>query len=161
MIIVHLNQVIYKILLNVLNNFAFEIGYFNKSNFKLPQSLDIKIGNNVYNLKAICETDLPFINSFGIINCDKSIIINDKKEIFLDEEEKGSFNVNFIASGENYLIKILKIYKVYYPKLIKHEQLSFVLETIIKDTKDKLNDKNISKSNSLYFLPYISKYGKN
>ena len=143
---------LYYILLNVLNNFAFEIGYFNKSNFKLPQNLDIKIGNNVYNLKAICETDLPFINSFGIINCDKSIIINDKKEIFLDEEEKGSFNVNFIASGENYLIKILKIYKVYYPKLIKHKQSSDYLETIIKDTKNKLNDKNISKSEFSIFL---------
>ena len=143
---------LYYIFLNLLNNFSFEIGYFNKNIFKLPQTLDIKILNNVYNLKAICETDLPFINSFGIINCDKTIIINNKKEIYLDEEEKGSFNVNFIASGENYSIKIIKIYKHYYPKLIKSKQLSNLLETIIKDIKNKLNDKNISKSDFSIFL---------
>ena len=139
------------ILLNELNNFSFEIGYFNIDSLKLPQILDIKIGNNNYNLKAICQTDLPFINSFGIINCKKTIIINKKQEIYL-EDEKGSFNVNFIASGENYLIKIIKIHKSYYPKLIKHEQLNSELQTIINDTKNKLNDKNISKSDFSIFL---------
>jgi len=140
------------ILLNELNNFSFEIGYFNKIYSKLPQTLDIKIGNNNYNLKPICKTDLPFINSFGIINCDKTIIIGEKREIHLDDEEKGSFNINFISSGENYIINVLKIYKSYYPKLIKHEQINNELQIIIKDITDKLNDKNISKSDFSIFL---------
>ena len=143
---------LYYILLNELNNFSFEIGYFNKNTLKLPMILDVKIGDKNYNLKAICKTDLPFINSFGIINCNKTIIINKKQEIYLDEDDKGSFNVNFIASGENYLIKIIKIHKSYYPKLIKHMQLNRELQTIINDIKNKVNDKNISKSEFSLFL---------
>ena len=140
------------IFLNELNNFSFEISYFNKNIEKLPYSLDINIKKKDYNLKPICKTDLPFINSFGIINCDKTIMINKKQEIFLDEYEKGSFNVNFIASGENYMINIIKIYKKYYPKLIKHKQLNKDLTLFIEDVKDKLNDKNISKSGFSFYL---------
>ena len=140
------------IFLNELNNFSFEISYFNKNIEKLPYSLDINIKKKDFNLKPICKTDLPFINSFGIINCDKTIMINKKQEIFLDEYEKGSFNVNFIASGENYMINIIKIYKKYYPKLIKHKQLNKDLTLFIEDVKDKLNDKNISKSGFSFYL---------
>ena len=144
------------IFLNKLNNFSFEISYFNKNIEKLPHILDINIMEKNYNLKPICKTDLPFINSFGIINCDKTIMINKKQEIFLDEYEKGSFNVNFIASGENYMMNIIKIYKKYYPKLMKHELLYKELFLLIKNVKDKLNDKNISKSDfSLYLAENI------
>ena len=52
------------IFLNELNNFSFEISYFNKNMGKLPHSLDINIMKKVYNLKPIFKTDLPFIN-FG------------------------------------------------------------------------------------------------
>ena len=134
------------IFLNKLNNFSFEISYFNKNIEKLPHKLDIKIKEDNYNLKPICQTDLPFINSFGIINCDKAITINKRQEIFLDEYEKGSFNVNFVSSGENYMMSIIKIYKKYYPKLIKHEQLNNGLSFSINIIKEKLKDKNISKS---------------
>ena len=145
------------ILLNEFNNFSFEIGYFNKKLLKLPKSLDIQIRENNYNLKPICETDLPFINSFSIINCDKTIMINKKQEIFLEKYKKGSFNVNFIASGDNYIIKIIKIHKNNYPKLIKHEELNRGLLIIIKDIKNKLNDKNISKSDfSIYLTEQIN-----
>ena len=134
------------IFLNKLNNFSFEISYFNKNIEKLPHKLDIKIKEDNYNLKPICQTDLPFINSFGIINCDKAIMINKRQEIFLDEYEKGSFNVNFVGSMENYTMNIIKIYKKYYPKLIKHEQLNNGLSFSINIIKEKLKDKNISKS---------------
>ena len=118
---IHKNRInFHNIFLNKLNNFSFEIGYFNKNTSKLPKTLDIKIDKNNYNIKPICETDLHFINSFGIINCDKTIIINEKQEISLAEDKRGSFNVNFIASGENYDINIIKIHKSYYPNLIKH-----------------------------------------
>ena len=142
----------YHILLNELNNFSFEISYFHKNIEKLPHKLDLNINGINYKLEPICKTDLPFINSFGIINCDKTIMINKKKEIFFDEYEKGSFNVNFVSSGENYMMSIIKIYKKYYPKLIKHEQLNNGLLFFIEILKDKLNDKNISKSDFSIYL---------
>ena len=142
----------HSIFINELNNFSFEIGYFNKNTEKIPKTLPIKIKNKKYDLKSICKTDLPFINSFEIINCGKTILINEKEEIYLDEEKKGSFNINFIASGENYTINIIKIHKSYYPKLIKHHQLNNSLETINELVKFKLNEKMISKSDFSQFL---------
>ena len=136
----------HNILLNELNNFSFEIGYFNKNIAKLPKTLDIKIGKNKYNLKQICQTDIPFINTFGIINCDKTISINEKNEIYLTEEKKGSFNVNFIASGENNIIEILKIHKSYYPVLQKKEVLSKKLKEFVDKIKNAVNIQNISKA---------------
>ena len=53
-----------------------------------------------------------------------------KKEIFLEEEKKGSFNDNFIETLENHIINIIKIHKKYYPKLIKHFQLNKDLKSI-------------------------------
>jgi hypothetical protein len=138
-----------------LNNFSFEIGYFNKNTEKIPKTLSIKIENKNYDLKSICKTDLPFINSFGIINCDKTILINDKREIFLDEEKKGSFSVNFIASKDNYNMNIIKIHKSYYPKLIEHNRLNKELKTTIKVVKDKLDENMISKSEFSQFLTRI------
>ena len=152
---------LYYILLNKLNNFSFEIGYFNKDISKLPQTIEIKISENKYKLKPISKTDLPFVNSFGIINCDKTITINQKQEISLDGEIKGSFNVNLIASGENYMINIIKIYKSYYPELIKHMQLNTQLQSIILLVKNKINDKNTTKSNFSVFLANFNISWKN
>ena len=143
---------IHNILLNKLNNFSFEIGYFNKNIQKIPKNLQVKIENEDYDLKPICKTDLPFINSFGIINCDKAILINGEKEIFLEEEVKGSFNVNFIATGENHNINIIKIHKNYYPKLIKHFQLNKEIESIIVKVKNFLNDNKNTKTDFSIFL---------
>ena len=151
----------HNILLNELHNFSFEIGYFNKNIPQLPQILEIKVGEKNYKLKAICKTDLPFINSFGIINCDKTITINQKQEISLDEEKKGSFNVNLIASGENYMINIIKLYKSYYPNLIKHEQLNKGLQAIIRGVKNQINDKNSTKSSFSLFLTNYNILWKN
>ena len=153
---IYKNQVnFHSIFVNKLNNFSFEIGYFNKNTEKIPKTLSIKIENKNYDLKSICKTDLPFINSFGIINCDKTILINDKREIFLDEEKKGSFSVNFIASIDNYNMNIIKIHKSYYPKLIEHNRLNNELKTTIKVVKDKLDENMISKSEFSQFLTRI------
>ena len=144
-----------------MHNFSFEIGYFNKNISQLPQTLEIKVCGKNYKLKPVCKTDLPFINSFGIINCDKTITINQKQEISLAEEKKGSFNVNLIASGENYIINIIKMYKSYYPELIKHEQLNNELQSIIRSIKNKINDKNITKSCFSVFLTNHNIHCKN
>ena len=153
---IYKNQVnFHSIFVNKLNNFSFEIGYFNKNTEKIPKTLSIKIENKNYDLKSICKTDLPFINSFGIINCDKTILINDKREIFLDEEKKGSFSVIFIASKDNYNMNIIKIHKSYYPKLIEHNRLNKELKTTIKVVKDKLDENMISKSEFSQFLTRI------
>ena len=92
----------YQIFLNELNNYAFNIGYFNLNSKEIPNQLEVKIKEQNYELKEICSTDLPFIRVFGIINCDKTILINKKQEIFLEEDKKGSFDINFIASDKNY-----------------------------------------------------------
>ena len=156
---IYKNQInIYNILLNKLNNFSFEIGYFNKNTQKIPQNLQVKIENKDYDLKPVCKTDLPFINSFGIINCDKAILINGGKEIFLEEEVKGSFNVNFITTGENHIINIIKIHKNYYPKLIKHFQLNKDIESIIETVKNFLNDNKNTKTDFSIFLSGNAKY---
>ena len=153
---IYKNQVnFHSIFVNKLNNFSFEIGYFNKNTEKIPKTLSIKIENKNYDLKSMCKTDLPFINSFGIINCDKTILINDKREIFLDEEKKGSFSVNFIESIDNYNMNIIKIHKSYYPKLIEHNRLNNELKTIIKVVKDNLDENMISKSEFSQFLTRI------
>ena len=144
---------LHNIFLDELNNFSFEIGFFNKNNEKLPKTLNIKIKDNKYNLKQICKTDLPFINSFGIINCDKTILINEKNEIYLDKEKKGSFNINFIASGENYILKILRLHKNIYPKLSKKKLiLKDSLDLFIDGIKEKINEPNISKSDFCRYL---------
>ena len=150
---IYKNQVnCHSILLNKLNNFSFEIGFFDKNNKKIPDNLPVKIEDKNYDLKPICVTDLPFINSFGIINCDKAILINEKKEIFLEEEKKGSFHVNFIATLDNHIINIIKIHKKYYPKLIKHLQLNKDLKSIVGRVKNFLNDNKITKSDFSIFL---------
>lgn len=150
---IYKNQVnCHSILLNKLNNFSFEIGFFDKNNKKIPDNLPVKIEDKNYDLKPICVTDLPFINSFGIINCDKAILINEKKEIFLEEEKKGSFHVNFIATLDNHIINIIKIHKKYYPKLIKHLQLNKDLKSIVGQVKNFLNDNKITKSDFSIFL---------
>jgi len=144
---------LHNIFLDELNNFSFEIGFFSKNNEKLPKTLNIKIKDNKYNLKQICKTDLPFINSFGIINCDKTILINEKNEIYLDEEKKGSFNINFIASGENYILKILRLHKDIYPKLSKKNlTLKDNLALFIDEIKEKINEPNISRSDFCRYL---------
>ena len=144
---------LHNIFLDELNNFSFEIGFFSKNNEKLPKTLNIKIKDNKYNLKQICKTDLPFINSFGIINCDKTILINEKNEIYLDEEKKGSFNINFIASGENYILKILRLHKDIYPKLSKKKLiLNDNLALFIDGIKEKINEPNISRSDFCRYL---------
>lgn len=144
---------LHNIFLDELNNFSFEIGFFSKNNEKLPKTLNIKIKDNKYNLKQICKTDLPFINSFGIINCDKTILINEKNEIYLDEEKKGSFNINFIASGENYILKILRLHKDIYPKLSKKNlTLKDNLALFIDGIKEKINEPNISRSDFCRYL---------
>ena len=152
---IYKNQInFHNILLNQLNNFSFEIGYFNKNIQKIPNNLLVKIGDSNYDLKPICKTDLPFINSFGIINCEKTLLINQEKKIFLEEERKGSFNVNFITTGENYIINIIKIHKNYYPKLIKHSQLTKDLKSIVFQVKNFLNDNKITKSDFSIFLSH-------
>ena len=60
--------------------------------------------------------------------------------------------MNLIASGENYMINIIKIYKSYYPELIKHMQLNTQLQSIILLVKNKISDKNTTKSNFSVFL---------
>ena len=150
---IYKNRINYRdILLNELNNFSFEISYFNRNQTNLPEKLNIKIKNSNYELQQMCKTDLPFIKSFSIINCDKTITIDNKHEIHLEEDESGSFNANFIASNENYLMKITKIYKNYYPKLIKHDSLNGILNTYINNIKNKLKEKNIKKSEFSEFL---------
>ena len=150
---IYKNQVNYhSILLNKLNSFSFEIGFFNNDGKKIPDNLLVKIGDKNYDLRPICQTDLPFINSFGIINCDKVLLIKEKKEIFLEEEKKGSFNANFIATLENHIINITKIHKKYYPKLIKHLQLNKDLKSIVNQVKNSINDNKITKSDFSIFL---------
>ena len=150
---IHKNKVnYYQIFLKELNNFAFNISYFNINPQEIPSQLEVTMKNNNYILNQICSTDLPFIKSFGIINCDKTILINKKQEIFLEEDDRGSIDVNFIASNENYSIKIIKIHKNYYPSLKINENLNQNLITIIKDVKSKLNVVNIKKSEFSVYL---------
>ena len=72
----------YQIFLNELNNYSFNIGFFNINSIEIPNQLEITIKGKNYKLKEICSTDLPFIKAFGIINCNKAILINKKQEIF-------------------------------------------------------------------------------
>ena len=151
----------YQIFLNELNNYAFNIGYFNLNSIEIPNQLEVKIKEQNYKLKEICSTDLPFIRVFGIINCDKTILINKKQEIFLEEDKKGSFDINFIASDKNYSIKIIKIHKNYYPILKRNEDLKDNLDLIIKKVNNKLNDTNVNKSEfSIYLAEEISLWKK-
>ena len=151
----------YQIFLNELNNYAFNIGYFNLNSIEIPNQLEVKIKEQNYKLKEICSTDLPFIRAFGIINCDKTILINKKQEIFLEEDKKGSFDINFIASDKNYSIKIIKIHKNYYPILKRNEDLKDNLDLIIKKVNNKLNDTNVNKSEfSIYLAEEISLWKK-
>ena len=85
----------YQIFLNELNNYAFNIGYFNPNSIEIPNQLEVTIKEQNYKLKEICSTDLSFIKIFGIINCDKTILINKKQEIFLEEDKKGMFRYKF------------------------------------------------------------------
>ena len=98
--------------------------------------MEVTIKGQNYKLKEICSTDLPFIKAFGIINCNKAILIDEKQEIFLEEDKRGSFYVNFIASDKNYSIKIIKIHKNYYPILKRNEELKNNLDLIIKKVND-------------------------
>ena len=141
----------YYIFLNKLSDNSFEISYFNKISENLPKILNITIEKKNYYLKEICKTDLLFIKSFGIINCPKTITINENQEISLEDKEKGSFVANFISSRENYLIHIIKIHKKYYPELKCNEKLSDSLKHFIKNVKEKLNS-DITKSNFSIFL---------
>ena len=136
----------YQIFLSELNNYAFNIGYFNLNSKEIPSQLDVTIKGQNYNLKEICSTDLPFIKVFGIINCDKTILINKKQEIFLEEDKRGSFDVNFIGSYKNYSIQIIKIHKNYYPNLKTNDNLKGTLDSIINRVKNKLNNSKIKKS---------------
>ena len=151
----------YQIFLNELNNYAFNIGYFNPNSKEIPNQLEVTIKEKNYKLKEICSTDLPFIKVFGIINCDKTILINKKQEILLEEDKKGSFEINFIATDKDYSIKIIKIYKNYYPILKINEDLKNNLDSIIKKVKNKLNDTNVNKSEfSIYLTEKISLWKK-
>ena len=86
---IYKNQVnCHNILLNNLNNFSFEIGFFNKNSQKIPNNLLVKIGDKNYDLNPICKTDLLFINSFGTINCDKVLLINEKKRNIFRRRKK-------------------------------------------------------------------------
>ena len=127
----------YQIFLNELNNYSFNIGCFNINSIEIPNQLEVTIKGKNYKLKEICSTDLPFIKAFGIINCNKAILIDEKQEIFLEEDKRGSFEVNFIASDKNYSIKIIKIHKNYYPILKRNEKLKNNLDSIIKKVNDK------------------------
>ena len=142
----------YQIFLNEINNYAFNIGYFNLNSNEIPNQLDVTIKGQNYNFKEICSTDLPFIKAFGIINCDKTILINKKQEIFLEEDERGSFDVNFIASDNNHTIKIIKIHKNYYPYLKTNDNLKDKLDSTIKKVKNKLNDNKVKKSEFAIYL---------
>ena len=103
---------IYGIFLNKLNNFSFEIIYFNKIS-NIPPNIVITADKKDYTLEESCKSDLPFIKKFGIINCDKSITINKKEEIFITEDKKGSFEIDliYIDSNKNCSVKIKKIHK--------------------------------------------------
>jgi hypothetical protein len=151
----------YQIFLNELNNYAFNIGYFNLNSIEIPNQLEVTIKEQNYKLKEICSIDLPFIKAFGIINCDKTILINKKQEIFLEEDKKGSFDINFIGSDKNYSIQIIKMHKKYYPILKRNEDLKNNLDSIIKIVNDKLNDINVNKSEfSIYLAEEISLWKK-
>ena len=151
----------YQIFLSELNNYAFNIGYFNLNSNEMPNKLDVTIKGQNYNLKEICSTDLPFIKAFGVINCDKTILINKKQEIFLEEDKRGSFDVNFIASDNNYTIKIIKIHKNYYPNLKINDSLKENLDLITKRVKNKLSDSEVKKSEfAIYLAEEISLWKK-
>ena len=151
----------YQIFLSELNNYAFNIGYFNLNSKEIPNQLHVVTKGQNYYLREICSTDLPFIKIFGIINCDKTILINKKQEIFLEEDKRGSFDVNFIASNNKYTIKIIKIHKNYYPNLKSNDDLKDNLNSIIKKVKNKLNDSKVRKSEfSIYLAEEISLWKK-
>ena len=146
---IYKNRINYRsIFLNELHNYAFEIGYFDTNSEKLPKTLNVKIKDKTYNLNPICKTDLPFVTTFGIINCDKAIMINDNQEIYLEDDKKGSFNINFIASHDNYIMNIIKIHKDYYPILSfsKYKSLNKKFKLIIDQVKLLLNNDKIKKS---------------
>ena len=135
---IHKNQNnIYGIFLNKLNNYSFEIIYFNKIN-DIPSSINIEIDKTTYTIEESCKTDLPFIKKFAIINCDKSIIVNKKEEVIIEEEKKGSFEIDYFYIGKNYNIKTKKIHKENYPKLIINEEIAKSLKIIISKVKEKI-----------------------
>ena len=151
------NQVNYSyIKLNEINNNSFEIIFFNKNTKDLPSQLNVKINDKKYYLKESCKSDLPFIKKFSIINCGSNFVINySNKEIYIDKELKGSYEVDFILQKyNNYSMKIKEIVKEKYPEL-ELNQYSY-LESFVNEIKDNLN-KNLTKAQFSKFLTLLVK----
>ena len=151
------NQVNYSyIKLNEINNNSFEIMLFDKNIKDLPSKLNVKINDKEYYLSESCKSDIPYIKKFSIINCSSNFVINyNNKEIYIDKELKGSYEVDIILQNfNNYSMKIKEIAKEKYPELeLNHYSY---LESFANEIKDNLN-KNLTKAQFSKFLTLLVK----
>ena len=135
---------IYDIILNSNNNFSFDILIYSNNTNLLPNEIKYKYNNNLYSINEYNSFGIKKLRKFGLINCERSWLINLNDIHFPSYIIKGSFYINIFLKGKANSEKITKtsICKIYLNncKIINFNKIDETIKDYFMNFPDKINE---------------------